>query len=52
MFIGADGKIARLEPSEQRSSCFYHGVDGNRNGGGVFLKEEFDRNILEVKSVR
>ncbi|KAF7649734.1 hypothetical protein LDENG_00136870, partial [Lucifuga dentata] len=30
---------------------FYHGVDGKRNGVGVILKEEFVRNVLEVKRV-
>ncbi|MCJ8741372.1 hypothetical protein PDJAM_G00070040 [Pangasius djambal] len=30
---------------------FYYGVDSKRNGVGVVLKEEFGRNVLEVKSV-
>lgn len=30
---------------------FYHGVDRKRNGVGVILKEEFVRNVLEVKRV-
>ncbi|KAK3506727.1 hypothetical protein QTP70_018270 [Hemibagrus guttatus] len=30
---------------------FYYGVDSNRNGVGVVLKEEFVRNVLEVKRV-
>ncbi|KAK3535634.1 hypothetical protein QTP70_018436, partial [Hemibagrus guttatus] len=30
---------------------FYHGVDSKRNGVGVVLKEEFVRNVLEVKRV-
>ncbi|KAK3548895.1 hypothetical protein QTP70_021245, partial [Hemibagrus guttatus] len=30
---------------------FYYGVDSKRNGVGVVLKEEFVRNVLEVKSV-
>ena len=30
---------------------FYHGVDGKTNGVGVMLKEEFVRNVLEVKRV-
>ena len=30
---------------------FYYGVDGKRNGVGVILKEEFVRNVLEVKRV-
>ncbi|KAK3528570.1 hypothetical protein QTP70_003744 [Hemibagrus guttatus] len=30
---------------------FYYGVDSKRNGGGVVLKEEFVRNVLEVKRV-
>jgi len=31
---------------------FYHGVGGKRNGVEVILKEEFVKNVLEVKSVR
>ncbi|KAK3510361.1 hypothetical protein QTP70_005658 [Hemibagrus guttatus] len=30
---------------------FYYGVDSKRNGLGVVLKEEFVRNVLEVKRV-
>ncbi|KAK3544088.1 hypothetical protein QTP86_001256 [Hemibagrus guttatus] len=30
---------------------FYYGVDSRRNGVGVVLKEEFVRNVLEVKRV-
>ncbi|KAK3572267.1 hypothetical protein QTP86_029691 [Hemibagrus guttatus] len=30
---------------------FYYGVDSKRNGVGVVLKEEFERNVLEVKRV-
>ncbi|KAK3536218.1 hypothetical protein QTP86_000195 [Hemibagrus guttatus] len=30
---------------------FYYGVDSKRNGVGVVLKEEFVRNVLEVKRV-
>ncbi|KAK3536542.1 hypothetical protein QTP86_013738, partial [Hemibagrus guttatus] len=30
---------------------FYYGVDSKRNGVGVVLKEEFMRNVLEVKRV-
>ncbi|KAK3506210.1 hypothetical protein QTP70_002182 [Hemibagrus guttatus] len=30
---------------------FYNGVDSKRNGVGVVLKEEFVRNVLEVKRV-
>ncbi|KAK3530864.1 hypothetical protein QTP70_003630 [Hemibagrus guttatus] len=30
---------------------FYYGVDSERNGVGVVLKEEFVRNVLEVKRV-
>ncbi|MCJ8736373.1 hypothetical protein PDJAM_G00257620 [Pangasius djambal] len=30
---------------------FYYGVDSKRNGIGVVLKEEFVRNVLEVKRV-
>ena len=28
---------------------FYHGVDGKRNGEGVILKEEYTKNVVEVK---
>lgn len=30
---------------------FYYGLDRKRNGVGVILKEEFVRNVLEVKRV-
>lgn len=30
---------------------FYHGVDRKRNGVGVILKEEFVKNVVEVKRV-
>ncbi|KAI5087538.1 hypothetical protein C0J45_22937 [Silurus meridionalis] len=30
---------------------FYHGVDGERNGVGVFLKEEYSKSVVEVKRV-
>ncbi|KAF7688136.1 hypothetical protein HF521_014142 [Silurus meridionalis] len=30
---------------------FYHGVDGKRNGGGVILKEEYSKSVVEVKRV-
>lgn len=30
---------------------FYYGVDSKRNGVGVVLKEEFVRNVMEVKRV-
>ncbi|KAK3557429.1 hypothetical protein QTP70_026629, partial [Hemibagrus guttatus] len=34
-----------------RFKLFYYGVDSKRNGVGVVLKEEFVRNVLEVKRV-
>lgn len=30
---------------------FYHGVDRQRNGVGVILKDEFGRDILDIKRV-
>ena len=47
---------ARWKGSKARSlgagfKQFYHSADGKRNGGGVILKEEFVRNVLEVKRV-
>ena len=30
---------------------FYHGVDGQRNGVGIVLKEEWVKNVVEVKRV-
>ncbi|KAI5106050.1 hypothetical protein C0J45_3747 [Silurus meridionalis] len=30
---------------------FYYGVDGKRNGVGVFLKEEYSKSVVEVKRV-
>ena len=48
MFRRPGGKVAKLEAQEQ-GSLFYHGVDGKRNGVGDTLKEEFVRNVLEVK---
>ncbi|KAK3566673.1 hypothetical protein QTP86_002953 [Hemibagrus guttatus] len=46
----------RWKGSEARSigagfKLFYYGVDSKRNGVGVVLKEEFVRNVLEVKRV-
>ncbi|KAK3551510.1 hypothetical protein QTP70_017369 [Hemibagrus guttatus] len=46
----------RWEGSKARSTgagfkLFYYGVDSKRNGAGVVLKEEFVRNVLEVKRV-
>ncbi|KAK3554979.1 hypothetical protein QTP86_002411 [Hemibagrus guttatus] len=46
----------RWKGSKARSSgagfkLFYYGVDSKRNGVGVVLKEEFVRNVLEVKRV-
>ncbi|KAK3545752.1 hypothetical protein QTP70_011318 [Hemibagrus guttatus] len=50
------GKETRWKGSKARSigegfKLFYYGVDSKRNGVGVVLKEEFVRNILEVKRV-
>ncbi|KAK3567165.1 hypothetical protein QTP86_011304 [Hemibagrus guttatus] len=47
---------ARWKGSKARSigagfKLFYYGVDSKRNGVGVVLKEEFVRNVLEVKRV-
>ncbi|KAK3513422.1 hypothetical protein QTP70_014248 [Hemibagrus guttatus] len=46
----------RCKGSKARSigagfKLFYYGVDSKRNGVGVVLKEEFVRNVLEVKRV-
>ncbi|KAK3517034.1 hypothetical protein QTP70_032526, partial [Hemibagrus guttatus] len=46
----------RWKGSKARSTgagfkLFYYGVDSKRNGVGVVLKEEFVRNVLEVKSL-
>ncbi|KAK3548201.1 hypothetical protein QTP70_005167 [Hemibagrus guttatus] len=46
----------RWKSSKARSigtgfKLFYYGVDSKRNGVGVVLKEEFVRNVLEVKRV-
>ncbi|KAK3567143.1 hypothetical protein QTP86_010729 [Hemibagrus guttatus] len=46
----------RWQGSKARSigagfKLFYYGVDSKRNGVGVVLKEEFVRNVLEVKKV-
>ncbi|MCJ8743810.1 hypothetical protein PDJAM_G00098470 [Pangasius djambal] len=46
----------RWKGSKARSTgagfkLFYYGVDSKRNGVGVVLKEEFGRNVLEVKRV-
>ncbi|KAI5620951.1 protein lifeguard 3 [Silurus asotus] len=30
---------------------FYHGVDGKRNGVGVILKAEYNKNVVDVKRV-
>ncbi|KAK3531000.1 hypothetical protein QTP70_007891 [Hemibagrus guttatus] len=48
------GKETRWKGSKARSigagfKLFYYGVDSKRNGVGVVLKEEFVRNVLEVK---
>ncbi|KAK3536924.1 hypothetical protein QTP86_027069 [Hemibagrus guttatus] len=50
------GKETRWKGSKARSigagfKLFCYGVDSKRNGVGVVLKEEFVRNVLEVKRV-
>ncbi|KAK3551724.1 hypothetical protein QTP70_023244 [Hemibagrus guttatus] len=50
------GKETRWKGRKARSigagfKLFYYGVDSKRNGVGVILKEEFVRNVLEVKKV-
>ncbi|KAK3540907.1 hypothetical protein QTP86_004171 [Hemibagrus guttatus] len=50
------GKETKWKGSKARSigagfKLFYYGVDSKRNGVGVVLKEEFVRNVLEVKRV-
>ncbi|KAK3550307.1 hypothetical protein QTP86_024280 [Hemibagrus guttatus] len=50
------GKETRWKRSKARSigagfKLFYYGVDSKRNGVGVVLKEEFVRNVLEMKRV-
>ncbi|KAK3525203.1 hypothetical protein QTP86_023254 [Hemibagrus guttatus] len=50
------GKETRWKDSKACSigagfKLFYYGVDSKRNGVGVVLKEEFVRNVLEVKRV-
>ncbi|KAK3572652.1 hypothetical protein QTP86_001632 [Hemibagrus guttatus] len=45
----ADGSKARSIGAGFK--LFYYGVDSKRNGVGVVLKEEFVRNVLEVKRV-
>ncbi|KAK3546888.1 hypothetical protein QTP86_003816 [Hemibagrus guttatus] len=50
------GQETRWKGSKTRSigagfKLFYYGVDSKRNGVGVVLKEEFVRNVLEVKRV-
>ncbi|KAK3506645.1 hypothetical protein QTP70_011570 [Hemibagrus guttatus] len=49
-------QVTRWKGSKARSigagfKLFYYGVDSKRNGVGVVLKEEFVRNVLEVKRV-
>ncbi|KAK3556280.1 hypothetical protein QTP70_007059 [Hemibagrus guttatus] len=50
------GQETRWKGTKARSigagfKLFYYGVDSKRNGVGVVLKEEFVRNVLEVKRV-
>ncbi|KAK3574008.1 hypothetical protein QTP86_034351 [Hemibagrus guttatus] len=56
--VGTSGAVieTRWKGSKARSigagfKLFYYGVDSKRNGVGVVLKEEFVRNVLEVKRV-
>lgn len=50
-------QATRCKGSKARSlgagfKLFNHGVEGKRNRVGVILKEEFVRNVLEMKRVR
>ncbi|KAK3570259.1 hypothetical protein QTP86_017110 [Hemibagrus guttatus] len=44
-------KGSKAHSIEAGFKLFYYGVDSKRNGIGVVLKEEFVRNVLEVKRV-
>ncbi|KAK3514051.1 hypothetical protein QTP70_002503 [Hemibagrus guttatus] len=44
-------KGSKARSIEAEFKLFYYGVDSKRNGVGVVLKEEFVRNVLEVKRV-
>ncbi|KAK3566416.1 hypothetical protein QTP86_032264, partial [Hemibagrus guttatus] len=44
-------KGSKTRSREAGFKLFYYGVDSKRNGVGVVLKEEFVRNVLEVKRV-
>ncbi|KAK3551703.1 hypothetical protein QTP70_022569 [Hemibagrus guttatus] len=44
-------KGSKAPSIEAGFKLFYYGVDSKRNGVGVVLKEEFVRNVLEVKRV-
>ncbi|KAK3522807.1 hypothetical protein QTP86_001539 [Hemibagrus guttatus] len=44
-------KGSKVRSMEAGFKLFYYGVDSKRNGVGVVLKEEFVRNVLEVKRV-
>ncbi|KAK3522454.1 hypothetical protein QTP86_011000 [Hemibagrus guttatus] len=44
-------KGSKARSIEAGFKLFYYGVDSKRNGVGVVLKEEFVRNVLEVKRV-
>ncbi|KAK3573105.1 hypothetical protein QTP86_013220 [Hemibagrus guttatus] len=44
-------KGSKARSIEAGFKLFYYGVDSKRNGVGVILKEEFVRNVLEVKRV-
>ncbi|KAK3513643.1 hypothetical protein QTP70_028820 [Hemibagrus guttatus] len=45
------GKGSKARSIGAGFKLFYYGVDSKRNGVGVVLKEEFVRNVLEVKRV-
>ncbi|KAK3570202.1 hypothetical protein QTP86_016526 [Hemibagrus guttatus] len=44
-------KVSKARSIGAGFKLFYYGVDSKRNGVGVVLKEEFVRNVLEVKRV-
>ncbi|KAK3552680.1 hypothetical protein QTP86_020833 [Hemibagrus guttatus] len=44
-------KVSKAHSIGAGFKLFYYGVDSKRNGVGVVLKEEFVRNVLEVKRV-
>ncbi|KAK3559735.1 hypothetical protein QTP86_019372 [Hemibagrus guttatus] len=48
---GKGRELADVMERRKVDILFYYGVDSKRNGVGVVLKEEFVRNVLEVKRV-